>query len=68
MFKKKTWTEVKRHYSPPTNTLGPLKTNGAVDPKIMKFINRDRFGFTVIELCCDQTGELKFYEEYGDLT
>lgn len=61
MFKKKTWTEVNRYFTPP---VAVSSAKGYSSDLIRKILN----GFTTIELKCNETGELKFYEEYGDLT
>lgn len=62
MFKQKTWTEVNRFYTPAVQNLESI--SGTKTDTMRKVLH----GFTTIELRCDQTGELKFYEEYGDLT
>ena len=66
MMRRKTWTEVARRFSPP-QPLEKFKAQYA-DAAFYRAFNRSQHGFTVIELRCDQTGELKFYEEYGDQT
>lgn len=56
----KTWTEVKRRYTPPVRGIDSMKGTG-VDT-----MRKVLHGFTTIELRCNQTGELKFQEVYGD--
>lgn len=60
MFKRKTWTEVNRRFNAPLEGLKSLKGG---DPDWQK---RVIYGYTTIEMRCNETGELKFYEECGD--
>lgn len=60
MFKRKTWIEVSRYYTPPVYV---DKVRGITEDTLRKMLN----GFTTVELRCNETGELRFYEEYGDL-
>lgn len=70
MFRKRTWQEVERRFTPP-NYLGAYEAEG-VSASAMDTLIRNQekanFGFTTIEMQCVETGELKFYEEIGDQT
>lgn len=60
MFKRKTWTEVKRHYTAPNSDVKNVKNIS--EDLLMKIA----YGFTSIEMRCDQTGEVKYVTQYGD--
>lgn len=60
MFKRKTWTEIRRVYTP-----GVTKITG-VKSMSNDLARKLFFGFTSVELRCDRTGEIQFIEEVGD--
>ena len=65
MFKRKTWTEVSRCFTPPNERADKLKAWGADHQDLLMKI---LYGFTTVELRCDQTGEVKFIQSYGNQT
>lgn len=64
MFKRKTYEEVGRYYTPPPMGIKRIKSEAGSGEDILKYL----LGFTTIEMRCKETGELHFYYEKGDLT